>query len=157
MPTETRRYLEPERRTGLNLYAKLLGSVTTPHSTGTIEPTEIGSGYYDFAGLDTAESYTIQEEVVAGTKSAADTLLSVSLPELLTAERLGKIDSIGTEDIDGYTVEEAMRVVLAVLAGKASGGGTGTELFRAVDDSKVRVTTTTTTTGNRTTVTVDAT
>ena len=76
MPTETRRFLDPEQRTGLNLYAKLFGSVTSPHSTGTIEPTEIGNGYYDFPGLDTVLDYTVQEEAVAGTQVATDAVLS---------------------------------------------------------------------------------
>jgi hypothetical protein len=82
MPTETRRYLDPEQRTGLTtLYAKLFGSVTTPHSTGIIKPTEIGNGYYDFAGLDTELRYTVQEEATPGSQAASDDALSVIPPD----------------------------------------------------------------------------
>lgn len=77
MPTENRIYIDPESRLNLNLYAKPYGSVTVPHSTGTIEPTELGNGYYEFPGLDTALAYTVYEEAVAGTKAATDEWLAV--------------------------------------------------------------------------------
>ena len=59
-------------------------------------------------------------------------------------------------DIDGYTLEEAMRLLLAVNAGKATATRTSAT-FRAADDSKARVTATTTTDGDRTVITLDAT
>jgi hypothetical protein len=58
--------------------------------------------------------------------------------------------------IDGLTLTEALRVALAVLAGKASGVDSGSPVYRAVDDSKARVTATASN-GNRTAVTVDET
>jgi hypothetical protein len=58
----------------------------------------------------------------------------------------------------GVTMRGALRLMLAVLAGKVSGAGTGTEIFRnAVDDSKARVTSVVDSSGNRTTVTTDQT
>jgi hypothetical protein len=86
MPTETRLYLDPEQRTGLQiLYAKLFGSVTDPHSTGTISAQEVGNGYYDFAGLDTLLRYTVQEESTPGTRAASDLIISTLLPSLTSA------------------------------------------------------------------------
>jgi hypothetical protein len=67
---------------------------------------------------------------------------------------LDRADAIET----GVTVRQAMRGSLAVLFGKASGGGSGTETFRnAVADSKDRVVSTNDSFGNRTAVTTDLT
>lgn len=52
----------------------------------------------------------------------------------------------------GKTVRQAMRIMAAVLAGKVSGAGTGTEVFKGLDGSTVRVTVTTDPAGNRTNV-----
>lgn len=57
----------------------------------------------------------------------------------------------------GFTFRQAMRLVLSVLAGKVSGGGTATEVFRDVNDSKDRIVATVDASGNRTSVTRDAT
>lgn len=58
----------------------------------------------------------------------------------------------------GVTVRGALRLMLAVLAGKVSGAGTGTEVFRnGVADSKARVTSVVDSSGNRTVVTTDQT
>lgn len=57
----------------------------------------------------------------------------------------------------GWTAEEILRVIAAVLAGKVSGAGTGTETFRDITDVKDRVTATVDNNGNRTTITLDAT
>lgn len=56
-----------------------------------------------------------------------------------------------------WTVRDALRVMLSVLAGKVSGAGTGTEVFRSVTDTDNRVTATVDTSGNRTSVTYDKT
>lgn len=58
-------------------------------------------------------------------------------------------------DIDGYTLEGAMRLLLAVNTGKATATST-TFTARAADDSKVRITATTSVDGDRTAVTLDA-
>jgi hypothetical protein len=60
------------------------------------------------------------------------------------------------EAVDGLTMRQAMRVVLAALAGKSSGGSLN-DVVRAVDDSKPRITATIDAQGHRTAVTVDAT
>lgn len=59
-------------------------------------------------------------------------------------------------DVDGFTLEETLKLCLAVLAAKVSGSGTGEVVFRAADDSKARVTVTLDLAGNRTNVTLDA-
>ena len=57
----------------------------------------------------------------------------------------------------GITAEEAMRIYGAVLSGKVSGAGTGTEVFTGMDGTTVRVTSTVDAQGNRTSVVVDGT
>ena len=58
----------------------------------------------------------------------------------------------------GLTLRGFYRLAAAVLFGKVSGAGTGTEVFRnAVADTKSRVTSVVDTAGNRTTVTTDQT
>jgi hypothetical protein len=56
---------------------------------------------------------------------------------------------------DGMTAEEVLRIVAAVLAGKVSGAGTGTETFVGLDGVTDRVISTVDNDGNRTTVVVD--
>jgi hypothetical protein len=63
------------------------------------------------------------------------------------------MDSAGT--VDGLSLRQALRVMMAVLAGKVSGAGSNTPAFRSVNDSKTRVAAVTDASGNRTSVTVD--
>lgn len=58
--------------------------------------------------------------------------------------------------IDGKTFAEIVTLVSAVLLGKLSGAGTGTEVFRDMADAKDRVTATVDASGNRTAITLDA-
>jgi hypothetical protein len=55
--------------------------------------------------------------------------------------------------IDGKTVRQALRIIAAVLAGKVSGAGSGTETFRSLNDQIDRVVVAADAGGNRTNVT----
>jgi hypothetical protein len=66
-------------------------------------------------------------------------------------------DILAGGDIDGYTLEESQKIQLAALAGKLSGAATATEIIRAADDSKARITATVDAAGNRTAITIDET
>lgn len=59
-------------------------------------------------------------------------------------------------DVDGYTLEQTLKLCLAALAGKLSGAATTTVTIRAADDSKARLTATVDADGNRTAITYDA-
>lgn len=59
-------------------------------------------------------------------------------------------------DIDGLSLEEALKICLAALAGKLSGIPGSTITIRAADDSKDRIVATVNN-GNRTTITLDVT
>lgn len=58
--------------------------------------------------------------------------------------------------VDGKTFIAGWTLIMAALLGKASGMGTTTGIFRAVDDSKDRITATIDADGNRTALTLDA-
>ena len=63
---------------------------------------------------------------------------------------------VGEGEVDGYTTEQAMRLMLSALTGKVVATSTSF-VARAADDSKDRITATTTADGDRTVVTLDAT
>lgn len=68
------------------------------------------------------------------------------------------LTSMGARAVDGtYTQDEVMRLIAAVLAGKVSGAGTGTETFRDINDTKDRIVATVDVNGNRTAITLDGT
>jgi hypothetical protein len=68
------------------------------------------------------------------------------------------LTNIGTRLVDGgLSQDEVTRLMASVLAGKVSGAGTGTEVFRDINDTKDRVTATVDSSGNRTAITRDAT
>lgn len=58
-------------------------------------------------------------------------------------------------NMDGLSLEHLLKLVAAVLLGRASGLDTATAVFRAADNSKARVTATTDASGNRSAVTLD--
>jgi hypothetical protein len=84
------------------------------------------------------------------TKAELDTAVD-ALPT--AAENAAAILAAG--DVDGYSLEETLKLCLAALAGKLSGAATTTIEIRAADDSKVRITATVDEDGNRTSVTLD--
>jgi hypothetical protein len=71
-------------------------------------------------------------------------------PEGLTAELLDN------QDIEtGYSLREALRLVLSSVAGKVSGAETTTITFRNIVDDKDRIVATVDSNGNRTSITYD--
>ena len=60
-------------------------------------------------------------------------------------------------DIDGYTLEETLKLCLSALAGKISGAGTGTITIRSADDTVNRIVASVDDDGNRTSITLDET
>lgn len=98
--------------------------------------------------------YAIQPVPVTASGGVVSASLSASERNSIATALLDLSDSIET----GVTVRGATRLQLAALAGKVSGAGTGTEVFRnAVQDSKDRITATVDTSGNRTAITTDQT
>lgn len=74
---------------------------------------------------------------------------------LITAAAIAAdaVDEIHDEVVEGtITLRQAMRLMLAVLTGKSSGGGTTTIVFRDIGDTKNRISATVDSDGNRTAV-----
>ena len=83
---------------------------------------------------------------VAGT--AAGLIAALNDPTLVQIA-----DAVHDEAIEGsITLRESIKLFLAVLTGKSSGGGTVTIAFRNIDDSKDRLVVTVDANGNRTAV-----
>lgn len=59
-------------------------------------------------------------------------------------------------DVDGFTLEQTLKLCLSALAGKLSGATTTTITIRAADDSKNRIVATVDSDGNRSAITLDA-
>jgi hypothetical protein len=114
------------------------------------------------ADLVTIAAYVDTE--VAAIKAKTDNLpaspAAVGSAMTLTS---GERDAVAAALLDlaagveaGLTVRQALRLALAALAGKLSGAGTTTEVFRnAVADSKPRITATVDASGNRSAITTD--
>lgn len=74
---------------------------------------------------------------------------------------INSLNNLSANDIMGATIEgshtlkECMRLQNAVLLGKVSGAGSGSEIFRDIDDNKDRVIATVDAVGNRTSITLD--
>jgi hypothetical protein len=61
-------------------------------------------------------------------------------------------------NIDSYSLEAALRLILAAAAGKLAVTNNGTtNTFRAANDSKARITATVDSSGNRSAIVLDAT
>ena len=61
-------------------------------------------------------------------------------------------DKIG---IEGYTVKQALTLILAAIAAQSTGFGTNTVVFRNIANDKARITATVDAEGNRTAITLD--
>lgn len=109
------------------------------------------------AGIATAG--VVAEDVVStvylssrGTADPGDAMT------LTAGERIATAAVVLTQILEGvHTVGDGLRIMLAALAGKSTGGGTFTNRFRDVADSKNRIDATVDANGNRTVITIDGT
>lgn len=106
--------------------------------------------------------------LTGASSSVASGTLSVLGETTLTAADLAAIDALIVARLSaiadavlaasvetGATVAESLRLLNAVLGGKVSGAGTGTETFRDLADTTDRVVVTVDSSGNRTAITLD--
>lgn len=121
-----------------------LNAYDPPTNTEMEARTIAAASYATATALDTVDNFLDTE--VAAILAAVDTEI---------AAIKAKTDLIpGT--IDGKTFSELVTLIASVLLGKASGLATTTAIYRAVDDSKDRVTATVDEHGNRSALTLDA-
>lgn len=124
---------------------------------GTVSPTLTGTGELTAdlvvtgTGLTTSNVGNAVWAALAAANNSAGTM----------GEKLndaGSASNPWTEVIEsGYTATEVMKILLAVAAGKSSGGGTTNIKFRDVADTLDRIDATVDSSGNRTAITLDAT
>lgn len=68
------------------------------------------------------------------------------------------LEIFDNQDVEtGYSLREALRIILAALGGKVSGAGTSTITIRSATDNKDRIIATVDSNGNRSSVTLDVT
>jgi hypothetical protein len=99
-------------------------------------------------GFEVNKSYTVYiEATVDGDKGG-----------IAYSFRVKAIDEVFDEVVEGtITMRQAMRLLLAALAGKSSGGGSAILIFRDIADSKPRITATVDINGNRLAIVRDGT
>ncbi len=146
-----------------NITGNLSGSVGSI-ATGGIVAASFGAGAIDAAAIATDAFGALELAAGAGSEiaSAVRTELTTELaridaavstratPAQVNAEVLDvmNVDTL----IDGKTFVQSQQYVSAVVLGRISGAGTGTEVFKGLDESTTRVTITVDSVGNRTDV-----
>lgn len=129
--------------------------------TGTTIPAQI-TGLNDptaEAIADAVWDEATSGHVTAGTfgKLLADVLVDTgtTLPALIAAlNDVSTADILAAGDVDGFTVEQTLKLILATAVGKLSGAATTTVTIRSADDAFDRVVATVDADGNRSAVTL---
>ena len=113
--------------------------------------TIIAASYFDPANDPVANvtlvDTTTNNSDMRGTDSA-NTIVPPTTSQIASA-------ILSSGDVDGYSLEETLKLCLSVLAGKISGAGTGTITIRSADDTADRVVATTDSNGNRLSITIN--
>ncbi len=110
------------------------------------------------AGADVAADIIAMKAETVLIVADTNELQADDVPGLIAAlNNITAAAVLAAGDIDGFTLEEALKLIAAALAGKASGLATTTAIYRAADDSKARITATVDAVGNRSAVTTDVT
>lgn len=124
----------------------------------TLTPTALISAVGFMSGLSTSET-EFSATALANAVWQADAANYVAAGTM--GEKLndaGSASNPWTEVIEsGLTAAQVMRLISSVLCGKVSGGGSGVETFRDIDDTKDRIIATVDSSGNRTALTYDVT
>lgn len=120
--------------------------------------TDEGQGYsIVLSAGELSAARTVIYVVDQGTKTWLDTSILVETYGNASAMHAFDLDTAFLASIiEGTTtLQQAMAIILAALAGKSTGGGTANIAFRDVADSKNRIAATVDTDGNRTAITID--
>jgi len=144
-------------------------NITTPPTVAQIqaEIEEDGASILDTLRDDLADGGRL-DLLIDDIKAATDALpadpadaSNITAAFAVTDGKIDALNNIAVSDITGVEVdndgsaislEGAIKLILAVLTGKSSGGGTATVVFRNIGDSKNRISATVDADGNRTAV-----
>ncbi len=164
---------EPETGDAANITATLSLDGGVAGALTDVNPDEIGGGVYWF-DLTQAETnaaalsliavsvtadvqidpvLVLTQEVGIDTRAVAGDAMTLE-----AAERTTLAAVFLTQLLEGaHTVGDGLRIMLAALAGKSTGGGTFTNRFRDVADGKNRIDATVDANGDRLAITIDGT
>ena len=135
----------------------LAANSVTASAVASDAVTEIQSGLATASALATVAGYVDTE--VAAIKAKTDNLPSspAAVSDIPTANANADALLDRTAGVEtSWTLRQAMRIILSVLAGKSSGLSTTTAVYRDMADSKDRISATVDSSGNRSAVTRDA-
>jgi hypothetical protein len=117
---------------------------------------------YNYIGYMSTADSTVDQQCVAAMWVQVDSTVNSIADNAITADAIatdagGEIaDAVHDEVIEGtLTLRQMLRIFLASLAGKATGGDTTTITVRDNADTKARITATVDDDGNRTAITLD--
>lgn len=150
------------------------GAIVAASVTGNVSGNVQGNVLGTVGGVSGDVTGNVQGTVGGVSGNVTGSVNSVTQPVTLTSDynaaktaaqagdamnlTAAAVDAIIDEAVEGsYTLRQALRVILAVLAGKVSGMNSLTPVFRDINDTKNRVTASTDASGNRTSVTLDVT
>lgn len=129
------------------------GTVTTATNVTNVSAGGIAAASFAAGAID---STAIAADAIGASEIAADAITSSELAASAANEIADALLDRASA-VDGYTTRQAMRLILAALAGKLSGAATTTVVIRDAADAKDRITATVDSDGNRSAVTLDAT
>jgi len=116
-------------------------------ATGAITAAKFAAGAIDAAA--------IADNAIDAGALAADAITAAKVASDVGAEFAAALLDLAAGVETNRTVRQALRIMLAALAGKASGMATTTAVFRDTNDTKDRITATVDSSGNRSAVTLD--
>ena len=133
----------------LQLYVSASGGFVVPHDFMVVT----ANVYDTLCSTDTFDvNVTSQANIDFG--ALQKTSLNAATPALSTAG----VDAVLDEAVEGtVTLRQAIKLILSLIAGKASGGGTATLIYRDINDTVNRITFTVDANGNRTAVSTNTT
>jgi len=131
-------------RIGLN--GAGLSNINLPNQTMDITGNLSGSVGSVSSGVTVTTNNDKSGYSISGVKQTLDAMNDITGSQVMSSG-----------DIDGFTLEESQKLILAGAAGETSGMETTTATIMAADDSKTRITATVDSDGNRSSVTLDVT
>ena len=145
--------LDPDETVDGESVVKVVGSFSLVRSGGALFHSAQINGKVDDILTDTGSTLDTKINTIDGIVD--DILLDTgtTIPGLISAIPTLSADDVLDEPVEGaITLRQSARVLLAYLAGKASGGGTATVSFRNQADNLNRIVMTVDANGNRSAV-----
>jgi len=139
----------------MNLAADAIKAVSYDESTAfPVKADDAGATQIARVGADSDTLETLSDQIDTAQADldiitgADGTTLATSQGNYAPAKLADEVDNDGT----AISLSGAMKLILAVLTGKSSGGGGATIVFRDINDAKNRISATVDANGNRTAV-----